>query len=171
MKVESPEVAVAIQVKLSKRRLDSTESLLLFLLPWTSSSVREGDYLDSNLEDRGLVRIIVMVRLKYLKCLSNVKFDNAYELDVRTCKLRLTTSSSLAEQHSRPPFPLASYMLHPIAYVLCPVCRQLTFFFLCPTCLLCPCAMCLYSRFNYLVCNTSLKIYRACNQYVALVRH
>ena len=79
---------------------------------------------------------------------------------VITCKLRLTTSSSLAEQHNRPPFPLASYMLHPISYVLCPVCRQLTFYFLRPACLLCPCAICLYPR--YLVCNTSLKCYRAC---------
>ena len=71
-----------------------------------------------------VVRIIVMVLVKKaFKYLSVEKLDDVADnldelgeldkLDIleETCKLRLTTSSSLAEQHSRPPFALASYLL------------------------------------------------------------
>ena len=53
---------------------------------------------------------------------------------LRTCKLRLTTSSSLAEQHNSPPFPLASYLL--ATYILSPrCCAVLIFYFLWHRCL------------------------------------
>ena len=52
---------------------------------------------------------------------------------VITCKLRLTTSSSLAEQHNSPPFPLASYLL--ATYILCPLCWVPIFYVLGPRCL------------------------------------